>query len=106
VSPNRYLIFFGGLFLSIGLACAHLWILEKTDTSVRGRVDLLNLTGVPPLALVPYIDTEAEHRAARRHVRLAIGTAMATVVGAVVAIHFFFRPLDVLWFTLARKIGL
>jgi uncharacterized protein involved in exopolysaccharide biosynthesis len=106
VSPNRALILIGGLILSAGLAFGHLWILETTDTSVRGRMDLFKLTGVPPLALVPYIGTEAERRAARRHARLAFGTGMATVCVAVALVHFFYRPLDVLWFTLARRIGL
>jgi len=106
VSPNRVLILIGGLILSAGLAFGHLWVLETTDSSVRGRMDLFKLTGVPPLALVPYIGTQAERRAARRHMRLAFGTAMATVCAAVALVHFFYRPLDVLWFTFARRMGL
>src|SRR5262249_29981657 len=60
VSPNRKLIFFLGLMLSVGLAAGVLWLLERLDSSVRSRLDLLKLTGVPPLALVPCIGTEAE----------------------------------------------
>jgi polysaccharide biosynthesis transport protein len=105
VSPNRPLIVLAGFVLSLGLAYGLLWLLENNDFSVRGRSDLLKLTGVPPLALVPYIDVEAERRAARRHVRVALGTATASVVIGMVLIHEFYRPLDVLWFTLTRRLG-
>jgi hypothetical protein len=106
VSPNRPMIFIGGLVLSLGLAFALVWLLEMSDTSVRGRADLLKLTGIPPLALVPYIGTETERRAGRRQLRLAVGSAMATACVAVALVHFFYRPLDVLWFTFARRFGL
>jgi uncharacterized protein involved in exopolysaccharide biosynthesis len=105
VSPNRPLIFMAGLVLSFGLTFGVLWFLETMDTSVRGRVDLLKLTGIPPLALVPHIGTDTERRAGRRHLRLAVGSAMATACVGIVLIHFFYRPLDVLWFTLAHRIG-
>jgi uncharacterized protein involved in exopolysaccharide biosynthesis len=106
VSPNRPLVFIAGLVLSLGLAFGVLWLLETNDTSVRGRVDLLKLTGIPPLALVPHIGTESERRAGRRHVQLALGGAMAAAFVAVALVHFFYRPLDVLWFTLAHRMGL
>jgi succinoglycan biosynthesis transport protein ExoP len=105
VSPNRKLIFAAGLILSVGLAAAVLWLLEKFDTSVRGRLDLLELTGLPPLALVPHIATEFERRAGRRRMRLAIGSAMASLCIAIALTHFFYRPLDVLWFTFSRRMG-
>jgi len=105
VSPNRPLVGIAGLVLSIGLAFGVLWLLENNDFSVRGRADLLKLTGVPPLALVPYIDTEAERRATRRNIRLAFGTATASLVIGMILIHEFYRPLDVLWFAFTRRLG-
>jgi polysaccharide biosynthesis transport protein len=105
VSPNRKLILLGGFIFSAALAAGVLWLLETLDSSVRGRLDLLNMTGVPPLALVPHIGTEAERRASRRRMRLAVGSAMASLCVAVVMTHFFYRPLDVLWFTFARRMG-
>jgi len=105
VSPNRKLIFVLGLFLSVGLAVAALWLFEMLDGSVRNRLDLLSLTGVPPLALVPHIATDSERRAGRRRMRLAFGSAMASLCIAVALAHFLYRPLDVLWFTFARRMG-
>jgi uncharacterized protein involved in exopolysaccharide biosynthesis len=105
VSPNRRLILVFGFVLSAALTAGLLWFLETMDSTVRGRHDLFNLTGVPPLALVPHIITASEVRTARRRMWLAAGTATATVCAAVVLAHFFVAPLDVLWFTFARRFG-
>jgi uncharacterized protein involved in exopolysaccharide biosynthesis len=105
VSPNRKLILAAGLILSVGLAAAVLWLLEKVDVSVRGRLDLHKLTGVPPLVLVPHIATDAELRTNKRRMRLAVGGVMASLCVAVALAHFFYQPLDVMWFTFARRWG-
>lgn len=106
VSPDRKLILIAGAVLSVALTFGVLWLLERMDTTIRGRKDLLDLTGVPPLALVPHIGTFAEARAARRRTWLAAGTSAAALCLAVVLIHFFYMPLDVLWFSVARRFGL
>jgi polysaccharide biosynthesis transport protein len=105
VSPNRKLIFLAGMVLSFGLVGGVLWLLETIDTSVRGRLDLLKLTGVPPLALVPYIGTDSERASARRRRRLTFAGAFVSVCAVVVLTHFFYEPLDVLWFSLSRRMG-
>jgi succinoglycan biosynthesis transport protein ExoP len=105
VSPNRSLIFIAGFVLSLGVAFGVLWLLEKMDTTIRGRGDLFDLTGIPPLALVPHIGTQADFRAARRRMWLAAGTSAAALCVAVVLVHFFYLPLDVLWFNVARRLG-
>jgi len=105
VSPNRKLILLAGLVLSLGFTAGVLWLLEKLDSSVRGRFDLLKLTGVPPLALVPYIGNESERLATRRRIRLAWSGAVAGFFVAMALFHFFVRPLDVVWFTWTRKAG-
>jgi succinoglycan biosynthesis transport protein ExoP len=106
ISPNRLLIFIAGFVLSIGLVAGLLWYLETMDSTVRGRKDLLDLTGIAPLALVPHIGTLGEARAARRRMWLTTGTSVATLCVAVVLIHLFYRPLDVLWFALAHRFGM
>jgi succinoglycan biosynthesis transport protein ExoP len=105
VSPNRRLILVAGIVLSLGLVAGVLWLLETFDSSVRGRLDLMILTGVPPLALVPHIGTEAERRAGRRRLHVAMGGAVASLCVAVVLTHFFYQPLDVMWFLFARRLG-
>jgi hypothetical protein len=99
------LIFIAGLVLSVGLTLGLLWYLETMDSTVRGRRDLLNLTGIAPLALVPHIGTLAEIRAARRRIWLTAGSSVAMFCVAVVLIHFLYMPLDVLWFSFAHRLG-
>jgi uncharacterized protein involved in exopolysaccharide biosynthesis len=105
ISPNRRLIFTGGVILSAALAFGILWLLESADTTIRGRNDLQELLGVAPLALVPHIGTEAEARAGRRRIRLTAGAVVASACVAVVLTHLFYRPLDVLWFSFAHRLG-
>jgi succinoglycan biosynthesis transport protein ExoP len=104
-SPNRPVIFIAGFILSAGFAAGLLWYLEMMDGSVRGRRDLFDLTGIPPLALVPHIGTAAEARAARRRRWIAAGTSAATLCAAVLLFHLFVRPLDVLWFSFTHRFG-
>jgi polysaccharide biosynthesis transport protein len=105
VSPNRTLIFIAGFVLTVALTFGLLWYLETMDSTVRGRRDLFNLTGIPPLALVPHIGTLAEVQSARRRVWITAGSSAAMFCVAVVLIHFLYMPLDVLWFTFARRLG-
>ena len=105
VSPNRKLILAVGFLLSLALAAGSAWLREFLDTTVRGRDELLALVGVPPLALVPHIFTVAEVRQSRRRLHLALGSAAGTFCVALVLIHLFYRPLDVLWFTLLQRFG-
>jgi hypothetical protein len=59
---------------------------------------------MPPLAVVPYIRTPADRRRrARRTAILAGATVLALAVG-LATIHVFYRPLDLLWFTLLRRL--
>ena len=59
-----------------------------------------------PLALIPDIGTPADARATRQRKRYALGAAAVTAVSMVVAVHFVYRPLDVLWFSIMRKFGM
>jgi protein tyrosine kinase modulator len=106
VSPNRKMILILGFVLSLAVTCGVLWLLESQDGTIRGRRDLFDLTGIAPLALVPHIGTVAEARAARRRMWLTAATSFVTVGVAVALTHFFYMPLDVLWFSLARRFGL
>jgi uncharacterized protein involved in exopolysaccharide biosynthesis len=105
VSPNRPLILGIGFVLSLAITFGVLRLLESLDSTIRSRRDLVSITGIPPLALVPHIGTIAEFRAARRRMWFAAGSSVATVFIAVVLVHFLYMPLDVLWFAVARRFG-
>lgn len=104
VKPNRIVILAIGLVLAIAGAVGTAALLELLDTRVRGRRDLERLLSVPPLAVLPYIETLAERRARRRYVHFAWMGAVGAVVLAGITTHFMFRPLDVLWAVAVRRL--
>ncbi len=106
VSPNRRLILALGLIMSLALSAGVAALLESTDATVRGRRDVGELLEAPPLAVVPRIITRAELHAAARQRRLALWGTAAGCLAIVVLIHFFYAPLDVLWFTALRHVGM
>ncbi|MBL8267860.1 GumC family protein [Steroidobacter sp.] len=103
VSPNRLLIVALGAILSLGSAIGLVVLLEVTDTSIRSRRDIESLIAVPPLAVLPWMDTPAERASRTKVRRLSLAGAATSVVGAVVMMHFLYRPLDVLWAVAWRR---
>lgn len=106
VSPNRPLLLFAGLILSFALAAGVAMLREVLDTTIHTRDELLQLVGVAPLALIPHIETESDKHTARRRFRLALGSAAGTACVALLLVHLFYRPLDVIFFSLARRLGM
>lgn len=105
VSPNRFLIIAAGFMLSMGLGFAAIFAKDSLDPSIRGFDDVRQLLSVPPLTAIPTIVTAAEKRQRRRQIRYSWTGVIATVIAATCAVHFFVRPLDVLWITLVRRFG-
>jgi polysaccharide biosynthesis transport protein len=105
VSPNRILIIVAGFMLSLGLGFASIVAKDSFDPSVRGFDDVRQLLSVPPLAAIPTIVTIAERKSRRRKLGYSWTGAVATLVAAVCVVHFFVRPLDVLWIGLTRRFG-
>jgi hypothetical protein len=81
-------------------------IAEALDPAVYGRAALTALTGIPPLAVIPEIITPAERRSRMTMRIAAVIAALVALVAALLAIHFLYQPLDVLWFRAMRKFGL
>jgi polysaccharide biosynthesis transport protein len=106
ISPNRHLVVMAGLVLSLALAAAVAMLRELLDTTIRSRDELLQLVGVAPLALIPHIETEAEARSQRRRLRLALGSAAGTACVALLLVHLFYRPLDVIFFSIVQRLGI
>jgi uncharacterized protein involved in exopolysaccharide biosynthesis len=106
ISPNRFLILALGFVLSLGAGAGAAVLRDKLDVSVRGVRDMRLLLSVPPLAAIPVIITRAELQKHRRIVAFSwLGTAvcLATLTSAV---HFYVRPLDVVWIGLLRRFGM
>jgi uncharacterized protein involved in exopolysaccharide biosynthesis len=106
VAPNRLLIIVAGFVFSLGAGIGTAFLIESTDPSIRGVSDIRRLLMVPPLAAIPTIVTRREQR--WRRLRLVVGWVgvILLLAGALAFVHFFVRPLDVLWITLQHRFGM
>ncbi|HEV2703520.1 MAG TPA: hypothetical protein VGV09_17980 [Steroidobacteraceae bacterium] len=106
ISPNRQLIVLAGLVLSLAIALAVAMLREVLDTTIHSRDELLQLVGVAPLALIPHIATDGDARGQRKRFRLALGSAAGTACVAMALVHLFYRPLDVIFFSIVQRLGM
>lgn len=105
LKPNRVAILVLGLVFSFAGGVGTVAVSENADATVRGARGVTALITIPPLAAIPNIETAADRR--RRRLRQA-GTVAAisvTIGSAIALVHFFFMPLDVLWYALQRRLG-
>jgi polysaccharide biosynthesis transport protein len=103
-SPNRPAILLLGFVLSMAGGITSAAVLENVDHSVRNFRTLSGLLDVPLLAVIPYMETGREKLRRRRLVGLIALSMVAALVVALLAVHFFWMPLDVLWFRALRKL--
>ncbi len=105
ISPNRWLIALVGLVLATGAAISVLLLREAFDTRIHGGHQVATLLGEAPLAVLPWTPEESGRRV--RTIRPLWWVAGGVLAGAGVLflIHLLWRPLDILWALLLRRIG-
>lgn len=106
VKPNRTAILFIGVVLAIASAAAAATVLELLDQAIKGPGELFELMGMVPLATIPYVTISEEENHISKSTKIAWMAAVAAVVLVLFLIHFFYKPLDVIWFVVLRKLGL
>jgi uncharacterized protein involved in exopolysaccharide biosynthesis len=106
VSPNRIAIVLIGIILAGVAAAAAAGIAEMLDESVKGASELFELIGGTPLATIPYLVIAEEQKTVSRAQQLTLAGGVAAMAVVVLTIHIVYKPLDVLWFVLLRKLGL
>ena len=105
-SPNRPLILIFGLMFALSAGFGTVAVLESMDASVRGPHDLRTLLTSPPLATIPIMLTDFDRTRLRRQRVGALVGGVASLIMALVLIHIFYRPLDVLWVVALRRVGI
>jgi uncharacterized protein involved in exopolysaccharide biosynthesis len=106
ISPNRPAILIIGLLLALGLGAVAVATVEILDDKVYGTGDTQRNSGSTLLATIPYIITAREKR--RNRTMLAYGSAGSVMLMSITltVIHFAYKPLDILWLIMMRKLGL
>ncbi|MHB8481552.1 MAG: GumC family protein [Nitrospiria bacterium] len=105
-SPNRPVILLLGFFLATvgGFGCGA--VAESLDHSIRTPEALGLVTRVSPLAAIPYIPNGEDERRKKARRKALIWGGSVMVLTSIVLIHFFWYPLDILWFVILRKAGI
>jgi uncharacterized protein involved in exopolysaccharide biosynthesis len=108
VSPNRLALLMVGIILAGAAGAGMMILLETLDQSIRSEKTLAAAAGAPPLVSIGYIRTPEEQAKNKPDQRLYIygGIVLATLLIALLAINFLYKPLDVLWYVLLRKLGI
>jgi hypothetical protein len=103
--PNRKVILLLGAFLAVAGGIGSGVAADNVDRTIRTADQLGQAMRSLPLAVIPYMPSATElARLGRR--RAAFGIAgLGIVMVAVVVVHLVWMPLDVLWYTLLRKLG-
>ncbi|MDZ4152759.1 MAG: hypothetical protein U1E01_16890, partial [Methylicorpusculum sp.] len=104
--PNRKAIIFLGLILSIGSSFGFAVVKESLSSAIFGSRAVLAVTGLAPLVVLPYIETDediSKNKSAKLKVVLSI---IGALIAAILFFHFVIKPLDVLWYVVMRKLGL
>lgn len=104
VEPNRPAILMLGLVGAFGAGFGHLALRELMDKGLHGARAVQTIVGIAPLAVIPYIQSAADHRRrSRRRIALASAAVFGTLAGIAI-LHWFVGPLDLLWFSLLRRL--
>ena len=105
IRPNRILILTAGLVLSIGFGIGAMAARESFDASVRGPSDIRLILQVPALASIPVILTAADRARRKKIAAYSWCGSVSAIILAMVTVHLFVKPMDVLWISLLRRFG-
>jgi len=106
IKPNRKAILFLGFIFSIASGIGTVAVAESMSQTIRGPASVIKLLSMPPMAVIPYMETEQIGRNRRRKWMFVIALILTALIGAVWLVHVFVMPLDVLWYVVLRKAGL
>ncbi|MEO1574639.1 MAG: SH3 domain-containing protein [Pseudomonadota bacterium] len=104
--PNRWALIFLGFALSLVGTVAAAALAESVDDSIRSAGDISLMGMAPPLAMIPAIENPGDRSKSRVGTFVIIGIVLAVLSAVLLAVHLLYRPLDVLWFAVLRKLGL
>ncbi len=106
VSPNRPAIVLLGFILAGAVGLGSGLLAEALDPSIKGEKALAAALGNPVLAVVPYLENNADKQAKRRKLILLLLGVLLLGSAAVGFVHLYIKPLDVLWFVLLQRAGM
>ncbi len=104
ISPNRPAIIFLSLVLALGAGIGSAAAAESMDSAVRGAKGVISILNTAPLAVIPYLASDADIGREKKRRWLIIAGVITAIIVVLLLINFLYSPLDVLWFRGLRKV--
>jgi hypothetical protein len=95
-----------GLILSLISGIGVAGLAEALDGGIRGSRALATVTKMTPLVTIPYITTHQDEILKKRNLKILIATTVILGIILLAMVHFLYKPLDLLWLILLRKLNL
>jgi succinoglycan biosynthesis transport protein ExoP len=81
--PNRMLLVMLVMVIAVGAGIGVATLVDVLDSTLKGTSDVVQLTGAPPLAVIPFLETTTDRR---RRLAMNVATVTALVGGVATAI--------------------
>ncbi|MCU7932388.1 MAG: lipopolysaccharide biosynthesis protein [Candidatus Thiodiazotropha sp. (ex Codakia rugifera)] len=104
--PNRIAILLLGFVISFAGGFGNVAVRESMDQTVYGSKAVEAITKAPPLAVIPYIDCSEDSRQQAASSTMTMLWLAVTIVTTLGLVHLFYKPLDVVWYIVLRKLGI
>lgn len=105
-SPNRPAILLIGVVAALGGGVGYGGVLEGLDGSVKNPKQLTRALQVPLLSVIPFMENDRERIRRKRRWLLIWTTGVVGTLLLLVAVHFLVMPLEVLWYSILRRLQL
>ena len=106
IKPNRPKMLLMGFILAVMSGIGVAGVAETIDGGIRGERALTRITKMRPLVTIPYIRTQQDETIRKRNLKLSVLALLMLGIVFVTSVHHFYKPLDLLWFILLRKLNL
>ena len=80
--------------------------MSTIEGAIYGPKSVERIFGAPPIAEIPLVTTKADVSKSRNMKILLLVLIPLLVIAGLTFINYFIRPLDVLWYVIARRLGL
>lgn len=105
IKPDRIKILLFGIALAIGGSGGLAFLLEVMHQRIFGVDALTAMMRSHPLVVLPYIALHEENLHKKKMLMVLAMAVVVLVVALIVAIHFFYMPLNVLFYKISARFG-
>ncbi|HBC56529.1 MAG TPA: hypothetical protein DCZ03_05125, partial [Gammaproteobacteria bacterium] len=106
ISPNRFMILVLSLILAVVGSGGLIILLDNIDDRINSPAEAETMTEIPVLATIPYIHTDQQLADQQRLIRITLVAVAGSLVSAMISLHLFIKPLDVVIAILMRRLGI